>query len=76
MEIMVTLPADPEEREALLLRAARLHAEGICAALAGLRCPAGQKSALLTALKCPNRPEKEGRNRDERTIHEHNLTKL
>ena len=50
MEIMVTVPADPAEREALFQRAARLHAEAICAVLAGLTCPAEQKTALLRTI--------------------------
>lgn len=72
MNIMVTLPDDPEEREALRRLAARLHAEAICGALAGLRCPAEQKKALAQGLirssltekgrKCPEKPGIEGWN--------------
>ena len=58
MNIMVTLPEDPEEREALRRRAARLHAEAICGALSALRCPAEQKKALLDGMLRPDPPEK------------------
>ena len=73
MNIMVTLPENPEEREALRRRAARLHAEAICGALSALRCPAEQKKALLHGMlrpdpseksrKCPKKPGKEPWNR-------------
>jgi hypothetical protein len=71
MEIMVTVPEEPAEREALARRAAQLLAEAIRGIFEGLRCPAAQKSALLRsffweqlACEAENRP-----------IREHKLTK-
>lgn len=64
MEIMVTMPEAPEDRQALVRRAAQLHAEAVCTALQDLRCPAEQKTALIQALirsKWGKNGEKRGR---------------
>ena len=68
MKLTVVLPEDPEERNALRVRAAQLHAEAACTALTDLRCPVERKRALLQEMvrsntsencrKCPEKPGK------------------
>ena len=58
MKITVTLPEAPAQREALLRRAAELHAALVCEALKALPGPALQKDALLKALFQAEREEK------------------
>ena len=50
MKITVTMPEDPAQREALLRRAAELHAALVCEALKALPGPVSQKNALLKVL--------------------------
>ena len=70
MEIMVTVPEEPAEREALARRAAQLHAEAIRGFFEGLRCSAGQKSALFRSIFW----EKQDHEAENRPIREHKLT--
>lgn len=70
MKIMVTMPEDQAAREALTRQAARLHAEAIRGSLEGLRCPAAQKTALLSSII----RKKPGPKAEDTQIREHKLT--
>lgn len=50
MNMMVTLPAEPEEREALHARASQLHAEAVREILEARAWSAAEKTARLQQL--------------------------
>ena len=72
MRIMVTLPEDPANYDALTRQAAQLHAEAIRGEIEGLRCPAAQKMALLSSIF----REKPGQEAGVDRKREHKLTNL